>query len=274
MVFLSHWTFPSAVDGLATFSPQFLALADMADEELPYEYQLDKIASRVNKCRADGTPLEMFLMPTFFKYFPVAMEPGVLTDVRWNDISGLFTRSLVLPMTYMDNEVLLAMSHQSVWETDSPESCYPRHSLVVVKIYSSAPVYALVTVYVPAAQERLHFLKVLTGLHQFQMDVAALVYMPKSCIYMPEPSSGDHYTLLPLTGDKDICIGALSSFAAAKLTVASKHCSRDMGVHLKLPPNFDLQLDGDDLITEPALRRGQFGKMLTLLFAATTDVRC
>ena len=77
--------------------------------------------------------------------------------------------------------------------------------------------------------------------------------MPKSCIYMPEPSSGDHYTLLPLTGDKDICIGALSTFAAAKFTVASKHSGSNMGVHLKLPPSFGPDVNSDDLINEPAL---------------------
>ena len=166
------------MDGLTTFSPQFLALADMADEELPYEYQLDKIASQVNRFRVDGIQLESFLMPTFLKYFPVTMELGVLADVRRNDISGLFTWSLVLRMTYMDNDVLLAMSHQHVWDMDSPESYHPRRSLAVVKMFSAA----LATVYVPATQERLHFLRALTGLHQFQMDAAALVYMPKSCI--------------------------------------------------------------------------------------------
>ena len=83
---------------------------------------------------------------------------------------------------------------------------------------------------------------------------------------MPKPSSGDHYMLLPLTGDKDICIGALSSFLAAKLTVASKHCSSDMGVHLKLPPNFSPQLDSDDLITESALCCGPIWKNADFVF--------
>ena len=53
------------------------------------------------------------------------MELGVLTDVNWNNISGLFVRSLVLLMTYVDNDMLLAMSKQQVWKTgtnDVPES--------------------------------------------------------------------------------------------------------------------------------------------------------
>ena len=89
----------------------------------------------------------------------------------------------------------------------------------------------MATVNEPAIQERLRFLMALLGLHQLQMEVAALIYMPKNCTYMPESSSGNHYMLLPLTGDKNICIGALSSFAAAKLTVVSKHSDSNMGVH-------------------------------------------
>ena len=84
----------------------------MAEEELPYEYQLDEIAAWVTRYRVDGIVPESFLTPTFLKYFPVVMEPGVLTDVNWNNISGLFIRSLVLLMTYVNNEVLLAMSRQ------------------------------------------------------------------------------------------------------------------------------------------------------------------
>ena len=216
----------------------------MAEEELPYKYQLDEITARVTRYRVEGIMPESFLMPTFLKYFPVVMELGVLTDVNWNNISGLFVWSPVLPMTYVNNDVLLAMSQQRVWEADTPEGYHPQHSLAMVKLYPSAPVYTLTTVYVPAVQERLQFLTTLTSLHSLQMEAAALIYMPKNCIYMPEPSSGDHFTLLPLAGDKNISIGALSSFVAAKLTVSSTHGS--MGVHLKLPGRFGPDLDNDD----------------------------
>ena len=232
----------------------------MAEEELSHEHQLDKIMTRVNGYRADGIVPESFLMPSFLKYFPVVMERGVLTDVNWNNISGLFVWSPVLPMTYVDNEVLLAMSRQWVWETDTNEGYHPRCSLAMVKLYPSMPVYALTTVYVPAVQERLKFLTALSGLHSLQMEAVALIYMPKNCMYMPEPSSGDHYTLLPLTGDKDICIRALSTFVAAKLMVASTHSSSSMGVHLKLPGRFGPDLDNDSLISEPALCCGPIWK--------------
>ena len=122
-----------------------------------------------------------------------------------------------------------------------------------MKLFPANPVYALMTIYVPSVQGRLRFLPALTNLHNLQMEAVALVYMPKNCMYMPEPSSGDHYTLLPLTGGKDISIGALSAFVAAKLTVAPKHGSGNMGVHLKLPAHFRPQPDSDDLITETAL---------------------
>ena len=229
----------------------------MADIELPYEYQLDEIAIRVNRFRADGIQLELYLTPTFLKYFPVTMEPGVLADIKWNDISGLFVRS---PVTYMDNDLLLAMSCQHVWDADLPTSYHPRCSLTVVKLFPSVPVYPLATIYVPTTQARLHFLSALTSLHNLQMEAAALVYMPKSCIYMSEPSSGDHYTLLPLARDKTICLGALLMFVAAKLTVASKYSTRNIGVHLKFPPSFDPQLDSVDLINELALRCGPIWK--------------
>ena len=130
----------------------------------------------------------------------------------------------------------------------------------MVKLYPNAPVYALAMVYVPAVQESLRFLPALTGLHNLQMEAVALIYMPKNCIYMPEPSTGDHYTLLPLAGGKNICIGVLSSFAAAKLTVSSTHSSSGMGVHLKLPGRFGPDLDSDGLISEPALCHGPIWK--------------
>ena len=107
----------------------------MADEELPYEHQLDKIASHVNKYRADDILLESFLTPTFLKYFPVVMETGVLPGLKWNNISGLFVWSPVLPMTYVNRDVLLAMSKQHIWDAATPEGYHPQRSLAIVKLY-------------------------------------------------------------------------------------------------------------------------------------------
>ena len=77
---------------------------------------------------------------------------------------------------------------------------------------------------------------------------------------MPEPSSGNHYTLLPLAGDKNVSMGVLLTFVAAKLTVSSTHSSSGMGVHLKLPGRFGPDLDSDGLISEPALCCGPIWK--------------
>ena len=88
------------------------------------------------------------------------------------------------------------------------------------------------------------------------MEAVALVHMPKICMFMPQPSTSDNYTLLPLTGDPGICIGPLSAFTAARLTVASRHGWGDMGMKLKLLPNFSLQLNGGELINEAAFSQG------------------
>ena len=83
---------------------------------------------------------------------------------------------------------------------------------------------------------------------------------PRLAYSLPEPSSGDHYTLLPLTGDPSICIRPLSVLVAAKLTVASKHGRGNMGVQLKLPSNFTLQLNGGELSDEPVFSQGPIQK--------------
>ena len=84
-------------------------------------------------------------------------------------------------MTYVNNDVLLAMSQEWVWEGEVDEF-HPPCCLVVVKLFPAAPVYAMATVYIPTVQERLHFLTVLSGLHKLQMEAVALVYMPKDTV--------------------------------------------------------------------------------------------
>ena len=52
-------------------------------------------------------------------------------------------------------------------------------------------------------------------------NAIALAGMPKDCsdcAYMPEPSNGEHYTLLPVSGDAAITHGPVGDFAAAQLT--------------------------------------------------------
>ena len=156
----------------------------MADKELPYEFQLEEIAVRINQFRDNDISPEVYLSTTFPKYFPVVMEPGVLTDVRWNDVTGLFMWSPILPVTYINCNILLAMSQQRIWEAKSNNLFYPRCSLAVVKLFPSAPVYGLSMIYVPATQARLHFLTAVAGLHQLDMEAVVLMYVPKTCIFI------------------------------------------------------------------------------------------
>ena len=148
MVFLAFHIVPLLWAVWQTIHLKFCT-AGMADEELPYAYQLDKIMAQVNWFKGDNLSPKTFLSPLFLQYFPVAMEPGMLMGVKLNDITGLFVWSPVLLMTYVDNNTLLAMSQQHIWEAESMDSCYPRHSLVVVKLFPSSPVYAMSIVYVP-----------------------------------------------------------------------------------------------------------------------------
>ena len=68
----------------------------------------------------------------------------MLMDINWNNISGLFFRSPVLLMTYIDSDVLVAMSHQHVWDAELPESYHPHCCLAMVKLFINSSVYALV----------------------------------------------------------------------------------------------------------------------------------
>ena len=92
----------------------------MGEEELPYDYQLDEITAWVTRYRVEDLAPEAYLTPCFLKYFPIAMELGVLSDINWNSISGLFVRSPVLLMTYVDSDLLVGMSKQQVWAADTP----------------------------------------------------------------------------------------------------------------------------------------------------------
>ena len=57
-------------------------------------------------------------------------------------------------------------------------------------------------------------------------NAVALAGMPKDCsdcAYMPEPSNGEHYTLLPVSGDAAVTHGPVGDFAAAQLAKGSVH---------------------------------------------------
>ena len=76
------------------------------------------------------------------------METGgvcqVLSGITFR---GCLSRLMVLPMTYVNRDMLLAMSKQHVWDAATPEGYHPRCSLAVVKLFPANPVYALTTIY-------------------------------------------------------------------------------------------------------------------------------
>ena len=76
--------------------------------------------------------------------------------------------------------------------------------------------------------------------------------------FSPQPQGGRYFTLLPISGDSNIDLGPLHSFAAATLPVASREGhGGQMGVHVKLPPCFrSSKWAKMELIWEPALARG------------------
>ena len=102
VVFPSHFTFLSAVDGLAIFSSWFSYTCRHGGWRTSLWVPARWDSSPGQQVQGGWHPTGvMYLTPTFLKYFPVAMEQGVLTDIKWNNISGPFVRSLVLLMTYM-----------------------------------------------------------------------------------------------------------------------------------------------------------------------------
>ena len=86
--------------------------------------------------------------------------------------------------------------------------------------------YALTVIYIPHYQKWMAIQLVLPAVHTTRGNAAALVGMPKEvtkCAYMPEPMNGEHYTLLPVTGDTGVTFGPVGDFAAAVLTKGSTH---------------------------------------------------
>ena len=73
---------------------------------------------------------------------------------------------------------------------------------------------------------------------------------------MPEPANGEHYTLLPVSGDADTCSGSVSDFAAALLTKGSAHYWVRDQVVVKLPGSFTSDTTSKGLIDEEVYARG------------------
>ena len=113
--------------------------------------------------------------------------------------------------------------------------------------------YALMVIYIPYYQKRMHMQAALSTVFSTVGSAVALVGMPKDprqCAYMPEPANGEHYTLLPVSGDMGTASRLVSDFAAAMLTKGSTHYMIYKQVVVKLPGSFTQDTASRGLIDE------------------------
>ena len=73
---------------------------------------------------------------------------------------------------------------------------------------------------------------------------------------MPEPTNGEHYTLLPVCGDTGTTFGPVGDFAAAVLTKGSTHYRINQRVVVKLPGSFTRDTTFRGLVDEEVFDRG------------------
>ena len=114
-------------------------------------------------------------------------------------------------------------------------------------------------VYIPFHQKRMLMKHALEAVFSTTGSAVALAGMPKDlkqCAYMPEPANGEHYTLLPVSGDAETPFGKASDFAAAMLTKGSAHYRVDDQVVVKLPGSFTRDTTIRGLIDEEVYARG------------------
>ena len=135
-----------------------------------------------------------------------------------------------------------------------------RHALALFKLVTpEGERYALTVIYIPFHQKRMLMKATLQAVFTTIGSAVALVGMPKDlkqCAYMPEPANGEHYTLLPVSGDVETVSGQVSDFAAAMLTKGFAHYRVDNQVVVKLPGSFTRDTTSRGLIDEEVFDRG------------------
>ena len=119
--------------------------------------------------------------------------------------------------------------------------------------------YALTVIYIPYKQKRMAIQLALPAVYTTVGSAVALVGMPKDftkCAYMPEPTNGEHYTLLPVCGDTEMTFGPVGDFAAAVLTKGSTHYRINQRVVVKLPGSFTRDTTSRGLVDKEVFDRG------------------
>ena len=184
--------------------------------------------------------------------------------LSWNDISGLFRCRDAIPVTFIDEERLSEEVKLNVFDKKTPTDFAERRSLVLFKVASEQNLfYGLTVIYLPSRQQRLTMAAALEAVFKTEGTAVALAGMPKDCsdcAYMPEPSNGEHYTLLPVSGDAAVTHGPVGDFAAAQLTKGSVHLQIGSQTEVKLPGSFTHDSGNSGLVDEDATSEDPSGR--------------
>ena len=229
--------------------------------ELPYEPQQHEIRQRANfKCSNGWGPVQ-YLSPNFLTRFPLAMSSAEMFEgLSWNDMGGLFRHRDAVPVTFIDEDRLVEEVRLNVFDKKTPTDFAERRSLALFKLATEEGLfYGLTVVYLPSRQQRLTMALALEAVFKTEGNAVALAGMPKDrsdCAYMPEPSNGEHYTLLPVSGDAAVTHGPVGDFAAAQLAKGSVHLQIGSQTEVKLPGSFTHDSGSSGLVDEDVYQRG------------------
>ena len=201
------------------------------------------------------------MSPNFLTRFPLAMSSVEnFEGLSWNDVSGLFRHCDAIPVTFIDEERLMEEVKLNVFDKKMPTNFAERRSLALFKVATEQGLfYGLTVVYLPSRQQRLTMALALEAMFKTEGNAVALAGMPKDCsdcAYMPEPSNGEHYTLLPVSGDAAVTHGPVGDFAAAQLAKGSVHLQLGTRTEVKLPGSFTHDSGNSGLVDEEVYQRG------------------
>ena len=148
----------------------------------------------------------------------------------------------------------------NVFDKKTPTDFAERRSLALFKVSTEQGLfYGLTVVYLPSRQQRLTMASALEAVFKTEGNAVALAGMPKDCsdcAYMPELSNGEHYTLLPVSGDVAVTQGPVGDFVAAQLAKGSVHLQLGTRTEVKLPGSFTHDSGNSGLVDEEVYQRG------------------
>ena len=229
--------------------------------ELLYEIQEFEARRRAEFKASNRYAPVKYLTLQFLSYFPLVMESSEDQDrLSWNEVSGLFRCRDAIPATFIDQKILVEQISLDMFGNRDSTEFAERCSLALFKLITDeGERYALTVVYLPSSQKWMDMNTALEAMYSTNGNAVALVGMPKAyteCAYMPEPTNGEHYTLLPVSGHAGSTFGPVGNFAAAVLTKGSTHVQVNSQVVVKLPGSFTSDTTSRVLIDEEVYQRG------------------